>query len=691
MIEELDLIKETTASTNPYLGDFNLRRAKSVEESLPNDASDIDRATALGYLGWYQLGYGLVSEAIESLETSRQLFARSGAPSYFPEYRNTEGSLILAYLRLAETENCCAMPSPDSCIFPISGEGIHTKDRGAKRALELLKSRLNNLRDGEMFGYEERWLANLAVMAMGAENTILPESWRIPESALKGTESGFPKFRNVAASLGVDTYGLAGGSVADDFDGDGIYDLLVSEWDSTKGMRFFRGIAGEQFEDQTQAANLEGLLGGLNIKQADFDNDGDLDVYIMRGAWLGNNGRHPNSLLRNDGVDENQRVRFTDVTFASGLGEHLFPSQTAAWLDYDLDGDLDLFVGAESRKEYTAPCRLYRNSNGIFADVSGVAQANIVGQGVTAGDFNGDRYPDLYLSRLGEPNVLLMNQGDGTFLDVTSATATEEPLRSFPTWFFDYDNDGNLDLFASSYRGTGGAVLDHYRGENLGPEYTCRLYRNLGDGRFANVEELVGLTQPMLPMGSNFGDLANDGYQDFYLGTGDPYFSSIVPNILLSNEGGYFIDRTVESRLGHLQKGHAVSIADFDRDGDLDVFEQMGGAYRCDPYYDALFRNPGVAGRRWVSIKLQGRKTNRSGIGARVRVEVMEGDKSRSYYQWMNSGGSFGANPLELHFGLGQADAIECVEVFWPVTGETQQLRDVDLDSRVLITEAVAN
>jgi hypothetical protein len=157
--------------------------------------------------------------------------------------------------------------------------------------------------------------------------------------------------------------------------------------------------------------------------------------------------------------------------------------------------------------------------------------------------------------------------------------------------------------------------------------------------------------------------------------------------MLFINGEGKFYDFTMSSRMGHLQKGHAVSFADFDRDGDLDIFEQMGGALRGDTYFDSLFENPGF-GQNWISIRLKGTRTNSRGVGARVRV-VLAGDdgKERSLYQWMSSGGSFGANPLELHFGLQKAPTIHRIEVSWPVTGHTQIVEGPQVNQQILIVE----
>lgn len=690
MIRELNRVARESSRNNPFLGIGPLLEARKTVEQLPANTDPLRRAHFLSVLGWEYLRHGDVDRAIETLERAISIVEETGFTGVTEAHR----SLILAYFRLAENENCCARNTPESCIFPLEGRGVHQQRRGGERTLELIREVAPQLPPDTWLALELRWLANLAQMTLGQPLGELPEEWSLPEEAILPDDSNpFPRFRNVSAASGVNTYGLAGGAVTDDFDNDGDFDLVVSEWDPEKGMRYFENRGNMTFENRTAGSDLGRLLGGLNIKQADFDNDGDLDLFVFRGGWMRQYGRHPNSLLRNDGRIDGGGVRFTDVTFDVGLAQVHYPTQTGDWADFDLDGDLDLFIGNESGPGFEFPSQLFRNdgvgTERYFVDVSreaGVETFRYV-KGVTWGDYDGDRYPDLYLSCLGNPNVLYRNLGDGRFADVTESTGTAEPVRSFPTWFWDFDNDGNLDLFVSDYRGTADQVFRHARGMTRENPSLSRLYRNIGGGKFSRVEKETGLDMPMLPMGSNFGDLTNDGFPDLYLGTGDPDFSTIVPNLLISNENGTFHDRTVASRLGHLQKGHAVSFADFDRDGDLDIFEQMGGAYRVDPFYDALFENPGTKAP-WISIALRGKSSNRFGVGCRVRVIATTPDgEKRSTYQWMNSGGSFGANPLELHFGLGDATGVESVEVYWPMTNRVQVIEPVAMNQRMVIVE----
>ena len=157
-----------------------------------------------------------------------------------------------------------------------------------------------------------------------------------------------------------------------------------------------------------------------------------------------------------------------------------------------------------------------------------------------------------------------------------------------------------------------------------------------------------------------------------------------------NQRGKRFADVTTRSGFGQLQKGHGVVFADFDNDGGQDIFEQMGGFYLGDRYFDALYENPGF-GNRWIGVQLVGDRSNRSAIGARIRVEVIEGSATRSNYKHINSGGIFGANPLWQSIGLGKASSIEKLEVYWPTTGKTQTVEDVPMDRFIKIEEGRAS
>jgi FG-GAP-like repeat/ASPIC and UnbV len=194
-----------------------------------------------------------------------------------------------------------------------------------------------------------------------------------------------------------------------------------------------------------------------------------------------------------------------------------------------------------------------------------------------------------------------------------------------------------------------------------------------------------------LPMGSNFGDIDNDGFLDIYLATGRPSYSYLMPNVLLRNEGGRrFEDVTAATGTGHLQKGHGVAFADWDRDGDADIFLETGGAAPGDRAHNVLFQNPG-SGHHWLTVKLVGVRTNRAALGARIRVELADAEGTVvSRYRTIATGSSFGGNPLACTVGLGRAGTIRALEVSWPTSGTRQTFARVPIDCAVEITEGRA-
>ncbi|MCA9320664.1 MAG: CRTAC1 family protein, partial [Planctomycetes bacterium] len=308
-------------------------------------------------------------------------------------------------------------------------------------------------------------------------------------------------------------------------------------------------------------------------------------------------------------------------------------------------------------------------------------------KGVTWGDYDDDGDPDLYVSNLWGPNRLYRNEGDGSFRELAGQLGVDGPLMSFATWFFDYDNDGDLDLYVAAYVEQVPASVASYFGKEVRGARN-HLYRNEGNGTFAEVAAELGLTRLVTTMGAGFGDLDQDGWLDFYLGTGYPAYEALLPNVMYRNDRGrHFVDVTYSGGFGHLQKGHAIAFADLDDDGDQDVFEQMGGAYRGDLAYDKLYENPGFAGRHTVTLKLEGRTSNRCAIGARVTIRVDEGGRTRAIHRMVGPRGSFGSGPLRLEVGLGDATSIREIEVRWPGGGRPQVVRDLHVDRLYHIRE----
>ncbi|HUG69751.1 MAG TPA: FG-GAP-like repeat-containing protein [Pirellulaceae bacterium] len=683
MREALAKIAHDAGELNGFVGD---RHARELREYLdhPGFLAPLSPAKLWELhfeSGQAELRLGREEQALRLLKKALELAPDDATDSI----KRTHFELGIAYMRSAETQNCCQMNTADSCIVPIRGAGIHQRPEGSRHAIEhfteVLKRPAAPDRTDEILEFDEaaRWLMNIAYMTLGEYPDGVPEKYRVSPTLFEA-ETDFPRFPNVYPKLGLDTFNLCGGAVVDDFDNDGDLDIVTCTWDVRGQTQVFRNNADGSFDEVTKEAGLEGFFGGLNLNQADYDNDGDLDVFIMRGAWLKENGLHPNSLLRNDGG-----LRFTDVTFEVGLGDKWYPTKTSAWADFDNDGDLDLYVGNETSDSVSAPCQLFRQeSDGTFVDVAaeaGVADL-VFAMGASWGDYNNDGYPDLYLSVTGE-NKLYRNNRDGTFTNVAAEAGVVGPGPSFSTWFWDYDNDGLLDIFVSCTSGTVG-VLD----SNIRFEMMC-LYRNKGDGTFEDVAEQVGLHYPAQPMGSNFGDLDNDGFLDFYLATGNTAYSEIQPNVMFRSLGGKrFENVTMAGGFGHLQKGHAVSFSDIDNDGDQDVYVQLGGAYAGDRFTDALFENPGF-GNHYVTLSLEGTTSNRTAIGARVRLEIDEGGTKRTVHHVVSSGSSFGANSFRRVLGIGAAKSVDRLTVYWPTSDTTQVFTDVPCDQGYLIVEGV--
>jgi hypothetical protein len=671
MIETLEGIRRENRYEKLFQGPMSV---DELENNLPRVrlAPKEMQIEFFDMLGSYRMWLGDTPEAIEHYKQARSLVASQGR-SKGAAWQAATYKLGLAFLRLGENENCVDCNNGDSCLFPITAGGIHEQQEGSLAAITLFEELLALEPDHP----RARWLLNVATMTLGKYPDGVPEQYRIAPERLS-SEIDFPRFPNVAAAQGVNNRNCSGGSVVDDFDGDGDLDWLTSSWGLGDPLTYYRND-GERFSIvDNRETGLEGIYGGLNLIHADYDNDGDVDIFVLRGAWLGSAGEIPNSLLNNDG-----QGRFRDVTYEVGLADAFHPTQTAAWIDFDNDGDLDLFIGNEH-----AACQLFENDRGAFRDVASIAGITHIGftKGVACGDINGDRYPEIYVSNQDGSNQLYLNNRDGTFTDIAVRAGVTGPFMSFGTWFWDYNQDGNLDLFVASYSYGPSYVSNKYFGETPAAEQAA-LYRGDGRGNFENVALDVNLTEYTQPMGCNYGDLNNDGYPDFYLSTGYPDYDAMMPNVMYLNNGGQrFIDVTTSGGFGHLQKGHGVTFADYDNDGDQDVFAEMGGAFPGDQAVNVLFNNPGF-GRNWLKLKLVGSKTNRSAIGAKISIKLDDAGQDRTVYGWVTSGSSFGGNPLMQHLGLGAATRIKELKIEWPSSEPIQIFTDVTVNQSIEISE----
>ncbi len=679
-------IRDQTAETNRFLGTKALHTWQARLERLGKDAPRETVVKTMHELGTAQLRLGMEKQAVDQLGYSVKLARESNLS------KEVQGDglylLGLAYLRFGETENCCRRHAPESCILPLQGQALHTRQQGSRSAMVAFERVLRTLPPSHPRYHAARWLLNLAAMTVDAYPDEVPKPHRVLPERMARTDK-FPRFRNIAPQSGLATFSNAGGAVTDDFNRDGYLDIFVTNWDTAEAATLFLNNQDGTFRKVQEEAGLEGQLGGLHVTQTDYNNDGHLDVLILRGAWLGENGRHPNSLLRNDGPNREGIPHFTDVTTEMGLADVHYPTQTADWADYDLDGDLDLFIGNETTAAIHAPCQLFRNDGDRFVDVAKGAgvENGLFTKGVAWGDVDGDRYPDLYLANMDQPNRYYRNRGDGTFEDSTNKLSLAEPNRSFPMWFWDADNNGRLDLFIPFYSPDAGLTGSYYFGYQLRDEHRPGFYLNQGSNSLTNAAKNSNIELPTMPMGCNFGDLNNDGWLDFYLGTGDTDLENLTPNLMfLNRDGKSFENVTFGGGLGHLQKGHSIAFADLDNDGDLDIFAQMGGAYPVDRYYDALFENPGF-GNNWLAIQLVGKESPRCAIGTRIHARFIDNGTQRSVYRHVDTGSSFGSNPLRQWIGLNSSEKVETLEIFWPVTNKTQRFENVEANRTIRIHE----
>jgi enediyne biosynthesis protein E4 len=493
---------------------------------------------------------------------------------------------------------------------------------------------------------------------------------------------------------------MSGGVALFDYDNDGYLDIylvnsltvdLVKSKQKTRSVLYHNNGDGT-FTDVTDKAGVGDIGWGMGAAIGDYNNDGWDDIYV---TCLG-----PNHLLRNNG-----NGTFTDVTQKAGVGDPRW-STGAAFVDYDNDGKLDLFVAnyvdfdvnnlPEFGKGRTCQFKgvpvqcgprglkgagdaLYHNNgDGTFTDVSkraGVSDADgYYGLGVICSDFDGDGLVDIFVANDSTPNFLYHNNGDGTFKDVgfSSGTALNEngsEQGSMGVTLGDYNHDGRLDLFIT----------------NFDDDYNI-LYHNDGKGSFTDVSyaaKVAAVSLPYVGWGTWFFDYDNDGWVDLLVVNGHVYPQLATYRqrnfVHHNNRDGTFTE--VGAQLGapfaEQRTGRGAAFGDIDNDGDVDVvINNLDGPPQ-------LLRNDGGNANNSILIKTIGVKSNRDGIGARVKV--VSGDLTQITEVY--SGGSYlSQNDLRLHFGLEKRTKVDLIEVHWP-SGTVDKIFDSAVNKIITIKE----
>jgi len=321
-----DLAAHEGTWDNPW--DLQDKKIASLEVDIKAEASPIKRLILGRELAQQYVAEGVSGGGIEILE---RLLSEYGPSIPAADIETLKADLAYAYFRLGELTNCTWNHNADVCIFPIQGEGVHKEQLGATEAAQRYAALLDDPTTNPENALLYRWLLNICHMVLGTYPDGVPKKWLIPQEAF-ASDYEIGKFRDVSAGRGLISFGRAGGIIVEDFANNGHLDVMISHMGLDEQVGYFRNNGDGRFSNVTEQAGLKGITGGLNMVQADYNNDGCIDVLITRGAWLHDKGQHPMSLLRNncDGT-------FTDVTAKAGLLNN-YPTQTAVWSDFNNDG-----------------------------------------------------------------------------------------------------------------------------------------------------------------------------------------------------------------------------------------------------------------------------------------------------------------------------------------------------------------
>ena len=474
-------------------------------------------------------------------------------------------------------------------------------------------------------------------------------------------------FEDIAERIGFDKTSAGRGIAIFDYNNDGYLDIVVSSGHG--GINLYRNNGNGTFTDVSIASGLDTAVNVQSISVGDYDNDGNCDLFITRlGFYAGDC-----QLFRNNGDGT-----FSDVTEQAGL-KVWGPTFVAAWVDYDGDGFLDLFIannlsGIFDRK---APNRLFHNNgDGTFTETTEQAGLKTIWPTTGAAwfDYDNDGRPDLFLSNGVGRSQLFHNNGDGTFEDVSEAAGVTEPGFGSPVFSWDFDNDGWMDIGQFQWSDHEDMIYSLREGEGPPNGRPFRLYKNNRDGTFTNVSRDLGLTGCYGSMSGSFGDFNNDGHLDIVYGNGSPKMDRMEPMIVMENRGGRFQNVTFSSGLPFTGKSHGVTVADLFGDGRLSILVGAGGQYPGDLLTTTVYCPTTLPGN-YVNVRLVGTKSNRSAVGARVSVEAGGTKQHRE----ISGGTNFGCLPLEQHFGLGSIASIDAIIVRWP-SGLVQRFSDVPIN-----------
>ncbi len=481
---------------------------------------------------------------------------------------------------------------------------------------------------------------------------------------------------DLAARVGLDKTSGGRGTAVFDYDGDGWLDVLVAA--AYGGCTLYRNNGDGSFTDVSIPSGMDTCQTAFITTIGDYDNDGHPDIFVTRNGFFSGDC----SLYHNNGDGT-----FTDVTERAGLAGW-GPAFTASWVDYDLDGRLDLFVAYNLGSLFerkTKNTLFHNNGDGTFTDVTD--RSGLVTEwptiGSTWGDYDNDGRPDLFLSNSIGRSQLFHNNGDGTFTDVSRESGLDGYAIGSICYWIDYDDDGWLDLVQNVWSDAEDVIHTLRHGEGPPDGQPARLWRNNRDGTFTLRSRELGVTGCWGSMSGNAGDLNNDGHQDLVFGNGSPRMERVEPLTLLESDGRGFRDVTFTAGLPITGKSHGVNLADLYGDGRLTLIVASGGAYPGDLLTVGAFcpkERPG----HYLNVRLVGARSNRSAIGARIRLEA----GGRSQHRLVSGGSQFGCLPLEQHFGLGtDALVVDAIEIWWPSGARQRVAGPIAANNTIRITE----